>query len=67
MTLFLLENSPTMRARTSFAANSPPRCRYLRPAIERMPWGANQMEVINPFGNRLRFNEAAETGDAVTP
>jgi uncharacterized glyoxalase superfamily protein PhnB len=30
---------------------------YMRPAIERAPWNANVMEVTDPFGNRLRFNE----------
>lgn len=33
------------------------RYRYLRPAIERMPWNADVMEVRDPFGNRIRFNE----------
>jgi catechol 2,3-dioxygenase-like lactoylglutathione lyase family enzyme len=31
--------------------------RYLRPGIETAPWGARVMEVADPFGNRLRFNE----------
>ena len=31
--------------------------RYLRPRIERAPWNANVMEVIDPFGNRIRFSE----------
>ena len=31
--------------------------RYLRPGIERAPWKANCMEVVDPFGNRIRFNE----------
>ena len=30
---------------------------YSRPGIERMPWDADQVEVTDPFGNRLRFNE----------
>ena len=30
---------------------------YLRPGIERAPWGADVMELTDPFGNRLRFNE----------
>lgn len=30
---------------------------YLRPGIERMPWDADVMEVLDPFGNRIRFNE----------
>lgn len=44
---------------------------YMRPGIEEAPWNARLMEVIDPFGNRLRFNEdqveedqtAAETGE----
>ena len=28
-----------------------------RPGIERAPWNAKVMEVTDPFGNRLRFNE----------
>jgi catechol 2,3-dioxygenase-like lactoylglutathione lyase family enzyme len=31
--------------------------RSLRPGIETAPWGARVMEVADPFGNRLRFNE----------
>ena len=30
---------------------------YMRPGIEQAPWSARVMEVIDPFGNRLRFNE----------
>ena len=30
---------------------------YMRPGIELTPWNARMMEVIDPFGNRLRFNE----------
>ena len=30
---------------------------YMRPGIDRAPWNADVMEVIDPFGNRLRFNE----------
>lgn len=30
---------------------------FMKPTVEDMPWGARQMEVIDPFGNRLRFNE----------
>jgi hypothetical protein len=29
----------------------------LRPGIEVAPWNAKVMEVTDPFGNRLRFNE----------
>lgn len=32
--------------------------RYLRPGIEEMPWGMREMQVIDPFGNRIRFGEA---------
>lgn len=38
---------------------------YMRPAIERTPWGADVLEVIDPFGNRLRFSEdGCATGSA---
>jgi hypothetical protein len=29
---------------------------YLRPGIEKQPWG-DEMTVIDPFGNRIRFCE----------
>jgi catechol 2,3-dioxygenase-like lactoylglutathione lyase family enzyme len=31
--------------------------RYLRPGINNEPWGARSINVIDPFGNRIRFNE----------
>jgi uncharacterized glyoxalase superfamily protein PhnB len=31
--------------------------RHLRPGIERTPWGSMCMELIDPFGNRLRLDE----------
>ena len=34
--------------------------RFMRPGIELAPWNARAMEVIDPFGNRLRFNEPVE-------
>ncbi len=30
---------------------------YMRPGVEIAPWNAKVMEVTDPFGNRLRFNE----------
>lgn len=30
---------------------------YMRPGIEHAPWNAKLMQVTDPFGNRLRFNE----------
>ena len=30
---------------------------FMRPGIEVAPWNARVMEVTDPFGNRLRFNE----------
>jgi catechol 2,3-dioxygenase-like lactoylglutathione lyase family enzyme len=30
---------------------------YPRPCIEIAPWNAKVMQVTDPFGNRLRFNE----------
>jgi catechol 2,3-dioxygenase-like lactoylglutathione lyase family enzyme len=35
--------------------------RYMRPSIEQAPWNAKLMEVADPFGNRLRFNEDIKT------
>lgn len=32
---------------------------YLNPAIERMPWGTNDLALKDPFGNRLIFTEDA--------
>lgn len=29
----------------------------MRPGVEDAPWGARVMEVIDPFGNRLIFNQ----------
>jgi len=38
---------------------------FCRPGIEHAPWGADVMEVTDPFGNRLRFNEyGGATGEA---
>jgi len=37
--------------------------RYLRPGVERAPWGARVMEVTDPFGNRIRFNEGDRAPD----
>lgn len=31
--------------------------RYLRPGVEELPWGTREMQVIDPFGNRIRFSE----------
>jgi hypothetical protein len=31
---------------------------YGRPGIDRMPWDMDQMQVHDPFGNRVRFCEA---------
>lgn len=36
--------------------------KYLRPGVEIAPWKAKCMEVIDPFGNRIRFNEYLEEG-----
>lgn len=30
---------------------------YARPDLEMAPWNARLMQVTDPFGNRLRFNE----------
>lgn len=31
--------------------------KYYRPCVERAPWNAKTMELIDPFGNHLRFNQ----------
>ena len=31
--------------------------RYMRPGLERMPWGTLETGVFDPFGNRIRFCE----------
>ena len=36
---------------------------YYRPGIERMPWNFDQMVVIDPFGNRIRFGEEVVEGE----
>jgi uncharacterized glyoxalase superfamily protein PhnB len=33
---------------------------YMRPGVERTFYGSKCMEVIDPFGNRLRFDEALD-------
>jgi len=30
---------------------------YLRPGIEKKPWGWRQLQLLDPFGNRLNFEE----------
>jgi len=30
---------------------------YLRPGVTREPWNAKCLQVIDPFGNKIRFNE----------
>lgn len=37
--------------------------RHARPAIEDRPWGWRDMEVADPFGNRLVFSERMEACD----
>lgn len=40
--------------------------RYLRPGLEKAPWKARCMSVIDPFGNRIRFSEPlAESSDII--
>ena len=31
--------------------------RFARPSMELAPWNASLMQITDPFGNRLRFNE----------
>jgi catechol 2,3-dioxygenase-like lactoylglutathione lyase family enzyme len=37
--------------------------RFMRPGIKPTSWGSRLMEVIDPFGNRLRFDERSGQGD----
>lgn len=36
--------------------------KHARPGVQRMPWGADLMEIFDPFGNRLRFSEEVDEG-----
>ena len=38
--------------------------KYLRPGIETAFYGARSVEVIDPFGNRIRFNENLKSSGA---
>jgi hypothetical protein len=33
---------------------------YMRPGLEEMPWGV-VLEVVDPFGNRIRFCQRAQS------
>ncbi len=33
------------------------RYRYMRPGLERTPWGTLETGVLDPFGNQIRFYE----------
>jgi uncharacterized glyoxalase superfamily protein PhnB len=33
---------------------------YMRPGLEKMPWGTLETGVTDPFGNRIRFCETIE-------
>ncbi|WP_229843160.1 glyoxalase superfamily protein [Halomonas urumqiensis] len=35
--------------------------RYCRPEITTAPWGDRVFEVVDPFSNRLLFNECTST------
>ena len=37
--------------------------KYMRPGIEQTFYNARLMEVIDPFGNRIRFNEYIQSAD----
>jgi len=34
--------------------------KYYKPSIEIAPWNAKTMELIDPFGNKLLFNESLD-------
>jgi len=35
---------------------------YMRPGIGQTEWGSKMMQVIDPFGNRIRFDEPKQGG-----
>ena len=35
--------------------------RYNRPSVEDAPWGDRVMEVVDPFSNRILFNQCKES------
>jgi hypothetical protein len=37
--------------------------RFAKPGLEEAPWDAWLMEVVDPFGNRLRFSEPLDAAD----
>src|SRR5258708_5738889 len=38
--------------------------KYYKPGIEDAPWGARVLSVMDPFGNRLSFNEYKVSAEA---
>jgi catechol 2,3-dioxygenase-like lactoylglutathione lyase family enzyme len=36
--------------------------RHARPGIEQQPWGWRDMQIADPFGNRLVFSEPCDAG-----
>jgi catechol 2,3-dioxygenase-like lactoylglutathione lyase family enzyme len=40
--------------------------KFLRPGIEVAPWKAKVMDVIDPFGSRIRFSEALQPSRKTT-
>ena len=46
--------TPTASGKPRLLARDSP---YARPGVEIAPWNAKLMQVTDPFGNRLRFNE----------
>ncbi|UXH78695.1 VOC family protein [Roseateles amylovorans] len=37
--------------------------RFLNPSVEIAPWNAKLLTLLDPFGNRLRFNESLDDPD----
>lgn len=42
------------------------RYKYQRPGLRRAPWNATVMDLVDPFGNRIRFSELV-TDKVATP
>ncbi len=40
--------------------------KFLRPDIEDAPWNAWTLQVIDPFGNKIRFSESKAENEPVT-
>ena len=35
--------------------------KYAKPGIQKMPWGSRNMQISDPFGNKITFTDAIST------